>query len=262
MDAPSIFNEPTMALASQFPELDPLALLQLVEAPVVRMAFFEFRKYYWDEITSWDENITPRGVLLDSDELKNDLNAFLLKPEGYRGPVGNIGGGPSGSSRRYHMYPFSSFMSRVYSWAVQRHLNLPVRQYLVGTELCVSILWGILGICISLHAREIFPTLSFQLDDHANIETEALGYSPYWFPAWQEWRMRHESLQREGERDVFIRSWASRISIDHSIFTTGSEYSRCENFAKVLWFFQAPQDFFFGPYEAGEITVVPSYLRS
>ncbi|KAI0453385.1 hypothetical protein F5B21DRAFT_479915 [Xylaria acuta] len=222
----TVFTEPTFALAAHFPELDPVALLQLVEAPAVHLAFYEFRSRFWDVLTKSPPAQTHIGFV------ERALDSFSKKPEGF-GRLSNIGGGGCAPPNDYEIDDsFYAFMSRVYAWATQDYLDLPIRRHLENTSICASLLFGILGICISLHEDGKFPEAPLPLptDEFEHVEgelqlsdvenwkqkTRAMQYTPRSFPQWQEWRIRHEALKELKERDSFVRFWAAKVAEDYS----------------------------------------------
>ncbi|KAI1203719.1 hypothetical protein F5X97DRAFT_318369 [Nemania serpens] len=228
-----------MALATQFPEIDPMALLQLVEAPVVRMAFYEFRHRFWDEATKEGEQaVVHRG------ELAKTLKIFEQKPLGFggAGPRGFLGGGLSSHPLMQNSEtPFSAFLSRVYAWSQQDHLHLPIAATLRDSAIRAKLLWGILGVCISLHEDGEFPAplkpLPTSNDDLAEWEkmvTGSMGYDPTWYSEWQEWRIRHEILRDSGERLLFTRFWIAQITETFLALGRNSDASYAEEFLGIL----------------------------
>ncbi|KAI8946342.1 hypothetical protein F4801DRAFT_583497 [Xylaria longipes] len=220
------FNEPTFALAAHFPELNPVALLQLVEAPVVRLAFYEFRSRFWDACRKNGQAKTQIQFV------EKALNDFSNMPAGY-GRINDIGGGECSSPDDYEIRDsFYAFMSRVYAWATQDYLDLPIRRHLEDTSISASILWGILGICISVHEAGKFPEPLFPIPtegfEHVDGEldlkdvvdwrfaTRAATHTPKSFPLWQEWRVRHEALVNPKNCERFIRFWAAKVADDYS----------------------------------------------
>ncbi|RWA05098.1 hypothetical protein EKO27_g10010 [Xylaria grammica] len=245
------FVIPTFALASQFPELDPIALLQLVEAPVVRMAFYEFRQRFWDHMrahaeTHWMKN---GKVALADHDLRKSIETFNLWPEGESRLEKSIrgGGGPSNFAF-YHRDPIPAFLSRVYAWVTQSHLNLPICKHLDDPTIRTRILWGILGICIGMHEEGDFPQPICPIP--ANVDTDnnldefhtrvsgSLGYDARWFPAWQEWRTRHERFERDTEaRNRYILYWAAWTAGENGFgLGENSPARECERFLMALDF--------------------------
>ncbi|KAI0467467.1 hypothetical protein F4859DRAFT_525382 [Xylaria cf. heliscus] len=222
------FTEPTFGLAAHFPELDPVALLQLVEAPVVRLAFYEFRSRFWDVCRSFNP---PMASIQFVDRA---LDKFSASPAGL-GRLSSIGGGECSRPDDYQMHDaFYAFMSRIYAWATQDYLDLPIRRHLEDTSIAASLLWGILGICISLYEDGNFPEPQIALpteenrfehvDDEVDVKdvenwklaTHAMRYTPHMFSLWQEWRLRHEALIKdEKERSNLARSWSTKIAEDY-----------------------------------------------
>ncbi|KAI1748126.1 hypothetical protein F4782DRAFT_534712 [Xylaria castorea] len=224
----TVFNEPTFALAAHFPELDPIALLQLVEAPVVRLAFYEFRSRFWDGC----KRVGPARAHIQL--IEKALDDFSKRPEG-PGRLSAIGGGDCSSPDDYHIHDsFYAFISRVYAWATQDCLDIPIRRHLEDRSICASLLWGILGICISLHENGEFPEPLFPLPtdefefkqvegditihdiENWKINTRAMCYTPIYFPLWQEWRIRHETLKQSKDRDSFVSCWAAKVAEDYT----------------------------------------------
>ncbi|KAH8162570.1 hypothetical protein CIB48_g5684 [Xylaria polymorpha] len=222
----TVFAEPTFALASHFPELDPVAILQLVEAPVVSLAFYEFRSRFWDAC----RNISPTEIHIQL--VEKALDDFSKNPAGSR--ITNIGGGFCSNPDDYQIEDsIYAFMSRVYGWATQNFLDLPIRRQLENPNIGASLLWGILGICISLHENGQFPepllplpTEEFEFKhvegdlDVNDVEnwknaTRAMRYEPRSYFLWQEWRLRHEALNDQRVRANFTVSWAAKISEDY-----------------------------------------------
>ncbi|KAI1161502.1 hypothetical protein F5B18DRAFT_653560 [Nemania serpens] len=235
-----------MALATQFPEIDPVALLQLVEAPVVRMAFYEFRHRFWDEATEPGQAMIPRS------ELTKTLQIFEQKPSGFGG-AGHRGLLGGGLSSHPFMQPsetaFSAFLSRVYAWAQQEHLKLPIASSLRDSAIRAKLLWGILGVCISLHAVGEFPAplAPFPESDDDILKWEAavtgsLGYDPTWYRSWQEWRIRHELLQDQTERYALTRLWVARVAEDFSSLGEDSGAREAEEFLGILRYVKSYDD--------------------
>ncbi|TRX89721.1 hypothetical protein FHL15_009311 [Xylaria flabelliformis] len=222
------FAEPTFALAAHFPELDPIALLQLVEAPVVRLAFYEFRSRFWDRLKRVDPAQTHIKLV------ERALNLFGENPEGIN-RLSVIGGGDCSSPDNYQTCDsFYAFMSRVYAWATsQDYLDLPIRRNLENKILSASLLWGILGICISIHEDGNFPEplLPLPTEEFQHVEgeltpddvkawkvnTRALCYTPPYFPLWQEWRARHQTLRDEYHGANWASAWIARVTKDYSM---------------------------------------------
>ncbi|KAI1190734.1 hypothetical protein F5B17DRAFT_427211 [Nemania serpens] len=227
-----------MALATQFPEIDPVALLQLVEAPVVRMAFYEFRHRFWDEATE------PGLAMINRGELTKTFKIFEQKPSGFGG-VGHrglLGGGLSSHPiMQTSETAFSAFLSRVFAWSQLDHLKLPIAATLRDSAIRAKLLWGILGICISLHAAgefpaplAPFPTSDEDLSKWESSVTGSLGYDPSWYPEWQEWRIRHEILRDHNERHPFTRFWVARVAEDFFALGRESDAAVAEEFLAIL----------------------------
>ncbi|KAI0402470.1 hypothetical protein F4802DRAFT_617819 [Xylaria palmicola] len=242
LDRPTVFDEPSMVLASQFPELDPVAILQVVESPAVLMAFNEFRLRLWNEVCE-----EPGVPVVDVEHISRAITNFTHEPFGQNLAIA-IGGGPAASPYRYHEdSAFSAFMSRVYKWIDQEYLDLPIRKYLVADEdLRIKLLWGILGVCIDLLAEGELPRPRVDLPpkvDTANTVADkrtlvgAVGYDATWFPQWQEWRMRHALLADGAQRDKYVRTWASRIADECREGDGGSSsHWRTRRFIGILHF--------------------------
>ncbi|KAI0439075.1 hypothetical protein F4803DRAFT_554428 [Xylaria telfairii] len=226
----TVFTEPTFALASYFPELDPVAILQVVEAPVVRLAFYEFLSRFWLPF----KTSIPIGTSLGDIRLEIIEKAFTdfsKKPAGSR--ITNIGGGCCSSPDDYQVQDaFYAFMSRVYGWATQDYLSLPLRRQLEDRKIAADLIWGILGICLGLHEDGDFPepllplpTGEFEFEhvdgvlEATHVEkwengTRAMTYTPRSYLLWQEWRIRYEALNDQNERNRFALSWASNVPQD------------------------------------------------
>ncbi|KAJ2984791.1 hypothetical protein NUW58_g5875 [Xylaria curta] len=224
-----IFVAPTMALASNFPELDPIALLQLVEAPIVCMAFHVFREQFWDEFT------TNEPAEIDIDEISEAVAGFEEKPEGNRS-IGLFGAGMiAGRSEDEH--PITIFMCRLYAWASQESISLPIQVYLKDAGLRANILWGILGICISLHINGEFPAppeTSLPAEEESDdvekkIRAFPVTYDPCWLPIWEEWRMRHEILKEQA--NDLVHAYAAQVADG---FANRGKYSEVAQMQKWL----------------------------
>ncbi|KAI1116714.1 hypothetical protein F5Y14DRAFT_448872 [Nemania sp. NC0429] len=229
-----------MALATQFPELDPVALLELVEAPVIRMAFYEFRHRLWDEATAEGKAMIHRN------ELTKTLKIFEEKPLGFGGPGhrGHLGGGLSSHPlMRTAETPFSAFMSRVFAWSQQDHLQLSIAPSLRDSAIRAKLLWGILGVCISLHGTGEFPApitplpTSNEGDDLPKWEGAvkgSMGYDATWYPEWQEWRIRREALRDQTERLAFTRFWVTKVADDFFGLGHHSDAAEAEKFLAIF----------------------------
>ncbi|KAI0803596.1 hypothetical protein GGR55DRAFT_390607 [Xylaria sp. FL0064] len=254
----TVFTEPAMALAAQFPDIDSVALLQLVEAPIVQMAFHEFQEEFWDGMTFCKGNTPNRGIQLDFDELKKDIGAFVSCPANHCCSNGIT------YSVHYQLHPIASFMSRIYVWATRENLDLPIRRHLTNAEIATRILWGILGVCINLQAinkfpRPVRPTSRSKLwpDDEAGDVPGTFCYEDCWFPSWQVWRFRYTALQDSLERSEFVHYWDERIALDHQRDSGNSQYYRQETFGAVLRFLDSPGDFGNAEgFEASGLTVI------
>ncbi|KAI1123624.1 hypothetical protein F5Y10DRAFT_269909 [Nemania abortiva] len=240
----TVFTELAMGLASRFPELDPVAILELVEAPVVRLAFYELCN------TSWDQNIEEPGQAprISSEYIKSSIEAFEKNPMGgfggleYRDIRG--GGLPlTPELRGAEATCFSIFMSRIYAWAMQPHPDLRVSRYLQYGSIRLPLLWGILGICISLYGDDRFPrplyplpeiTYEDHMDDWEFEVTGSLGYSSAWFPEWQEWRLRYEALKDETDRNAIAQFWSCLIFDKDMCQPHGSAASQAKDFIGIL----------------------------
>ncbi|KAI1271069.1 hypothetical protein F5Y07DRAFT_406069 [Xylaria sp. FL0933] len=254
----TVFTEPAMALAAQFPEIDSVALLQLVEAPIVRMAFHEFQEEFWDGMKFGEKSTPNGGVQLDFDELKKDIGAFVSSP------ANHCCSGGITHSVHYQLHPIASFMSRIYVWATRENLDLPIRCHLADAETTTRILWGILGICINLQAinkfpRPLCPISASKLgsEDQMGDEPVTSSFEDSWFPSWQAWRFRYTALQDSRERSGFVQYWTDKIGLAHQWDPSDSQYSRQETFLAVLQFLDSPGDFGNAEgFEASGLTVV------
>ncbi|GAP90181.1 hypothetical protein SAMD00023353_4200230 [Rosellinia necatrix] len=236
----TVFTAPTMALAAHFPELDPVALLQLVEAPVVRLAFYEFRSRFWDEAVGDEREF----ALIPIENIKEAIGDFNENPAGFAGYRSISGGGHAVHPSTYlDQSAITGFMSRVFAWATQEYLKLPIAPFLKGESMGMSLLWGILGICIALHQEETFPAPLSALPagvDSSDIAaweksmSGTLSYDPTWFPAWQEWRTRHETLKDSKERASFVRFWTAETAADFATWREDSQTAEIGRFLSIL----------------------------
>ncbi|KAI0535301.1 hypothetical protein GGR58DRAFT_529605 [Xylaria digitata] len=257
-----LFVIPTFALAAQFPELDPMALLQLVEAPVVRMAWYEFRHQFWDELQLDNKEFGVRHEIVISDEVvRSAIEAFNLCPGGQHRPTGGlIGGGLPCDFTTTVNNPFSVFMTRIYAWATQEYLSLPICKSFINPEIRNGILWGILGICLNLDSEGKFPAplapfpKKFEIDCDEDFRkwkssvSGSLGYDANWFPAWQEWRIRHDAFKQDSEnRNSFVRFWASWTADGEGFRGLGvkSPAAQCEKWLNTLLFVDLEDPFRF-----------------
>ncbi|KAF2969058.1 hypothetical protein GQX73_g4510 [Xylaria multiplex] len=247
-----LFVIPTFALAAQFPELDPIDLLQLVEAPVVRMAFYEFRYQFWDELQLDNQEFGVRPEILVNDKMvRLAIETFNLCPGGQNRRTGGIiGGGLPSDFTTTVNNPFAVFMTRIYSWATQEHLSLPISKSFVNPTLRNGILWGILGICLDLHSEGKFPAplapfpKKFEINCHEDFRqwkngvSGSLGYDASWFPAWQEWRIRHDAFWDSESRNAFISFWAEWTAGEEGFCGLGerSPAAQCEKWVNTLRF--------------------------
>ncbi|KAI0428035.1 hypothetical protein F5Y09DRAFT_349920 [Xylaria sp. FL1042] len=235
---PTVFTKPGMALAAHFPALDPIAVLQLIESPVVRTAFDEFEEEFWSGFLERKPNQTKRGVLLNFHELKRNIEVFESYPDGSCCSDEDLT-----DREHYREHPFASFMSRIYVELTDDYLDMPIRRVL-QTEMGVSILWGILGVYLSLYAvGKLPPPHVFAVSRYTDVTrtTEA-------------WRIRYETLQGS-DGSEFVQQWRTKTAKEYKSLGVNSELSRMEKFLGVLDVLNQDNT---EEYRTGVLTLLPS----
>ncbi|KAI0201876.1 hypothetical protein F4808DRAFT_459632 [Astrocystis sublimbata] len=223
----SDFVKPAFALAVWFPEIDPIALLELIESPAVRLAFYEFQCRYWEV----HKRVPSARVHIAT--IEKSFEDFNKNPYGFR--LKKIGGGDCHNPEQYEVLgAFYAFMSRVYSWANSEFLGLTLRPFLADETYRLSIMWGVLGVCIAMFEEGHFPEPDFPLPTHNldwtndherelfrqnatvwQLSTESMRHTPQKYPQWVEWRRNHASYKEAFGKQHLADTYAETAAMDY-----------------------------------------------
>ncbi|KAI0019922.1 hypothetical protein F4780DRAFT_744664 [Xylariomycetidae sp. FL0641] len=216
------FTWPTMALASLLPNVDPQALLQFVESPVVRMAFLEFLDRTWNLDSNFPER---KGRLqhryIDYSDIRYARYALdRSKREFVEGKHGDESRdyvwthGRNGAHDRVKTWPMGwslyCMMDRCIYWAESACPSLPIKPYMQDGNQRNQIVFGALMVHIRLHSLGKLPS---SVPEGRHCFDHESSYSPLWFPAWQAWRHRH-NVSREYAHERAIH-WARKVAEDY-----------------------------------------------
>ncbi|KAL7621425.1 hypothetical protein AAE478_008747 [Parahypoxylon ruwenzoriense] len=228
------FTSAAMGLASWIPQVETAALLQLVESPAVQQAFYEFEGDFWSRLPDTQNTGTsvrmPYRRSIRMKELETAVSLFETDPKIIRS--GTQFWAPGAKDEWHAHQHICRFMRRVWTWAILEEKNIPIRPYLLDTEQRPQILLGALFVCIRIHGQGKFP----EGPQGRNSE-----YGPLWFPAYQEWRIRHDSHDPDAPRRLlyFARKTAAQynntILVDDTRFFEGLIRQAKVSFDTQLW---------------------------
>ncbi|KAH9884200.1 hypothetical protein F4778DRAFT_763973 [Xylariomycetidae sp. FL2044] len=214
----SVFTEPTLEVAKVLPSVDPMALLQFVESPVV---LYLFRQFVVEAFNVKPGTSNGGGLWITEEQMKTVYGSFENLSFKIRDTL------PLAPPMFQTIYPIKyrgravedaikEFMEGCARWA-DSEVGLLIKPYFKIREVQIQILLGILGICLRLEQLGQFPhdILKWKIKGPTQTEgNDHWGIKSSLVPFFQAWRLRFSSNIRD---DGFILYWSCKMEDEKTI---------------------------------------------